>query len=250
MNVLNYCLRGRVDTLINSAIKRSYTVFNRGSVIHNNSVLSPVHQSCVQLVSYRCFMKKTSLKSIYDVYKKKAAKDKVSSTEYELIYNGTGETYVRCLSGIIVASVIFIPSVLIIGYIYTLFTEGKVNLKTYLDVLLIPHSATELAIMLPVLFLLKIMSYNFISKYVLRVYRHNTKTQHIGVYINPILPWKNISCTFETAIKLPDGKLNIIPWNKEYYQLSGYKSIILKDRFKRPIDHDRMVGLVKPLDER
>lgn len=249
MNVLNYCLRSRVDTSINSAIKRLYTIFNKSSVTHNNCVLSPVHQPCIQLVSYRRFMKKNSLKSIYDVYNKKAAKDKVSSTEYELIYNGSGETYVRCLSGIIIASIIFIPSSVIIGYIYTLFTDGKVNLKTYLDVLLIPHSAIELGIMFLVLFILKVMSYNFISKYVLRVYRHNTRTQHIGVYINPILPWKNISCTFETATKLPDGKLNIIPWNKEYYQLSGYKSIILKDRFKRPVDHDRMVGLVKPLDE-
>lgn len=250
MNVINYFLRNRVGTSIFSTIKRSYTIFNKRPVIHNNYIMLPANQSCVQLVSYRCFMKKMGLKPMYDVYKKKAAKDNVSPTEYELIYNGTGELYVRYLSGIVIATIILIPSVFIFGYIYTICTEGIVDFKTYLNILTLPHSIIELAIMLPTLLLLKVMSYSFISKYVLRIYRHNTKTQHIGVFINPFLPWKNVSCTFKTAIKLPDGKLHIIPWYKEYYQLSGYKSIILQNRFRRPIDHDRMIGIVKTIDEK
>ncbi|KAL5244398.1 hypothetical protein ACI65C_011808 [Semiaphis heraclei] len=133
-------------------------------------MLLPSNQLSGYLVPDRCFMKKMGLKPIYDVYNKKAAQDRVSPSEYELIYNGTGE-------------------------------------------------------------------------------RHNTKRQYVGVYINPILPWKNITCTFETAIKLPDSINVFIPWHKEYYRLAGHKSIILRERFKRPIDYDRMLGLVKALDE-
>lgn len=249
MNVLNFCLRNRRDPSIFSVVKRSYTLLYRSSIIHNNHIMLPINQSCVQLVSYRCFMKKMGLKPIYDVYNKKAAKDNISPTEYELIYNGTGEMYVRSLSGILLVALTVVPATLVIGYIQTLLTEGNVDFKTYLEVLLLPHTSVELAVMLPALFLMKIVSYGFISKYVLRVYRHNIKTEHIGVYINPLLPWKNIRCSFKTAIKLPDGKLHIVPWHKEYYQLAGYKSIILKDRFRRPIDHDLMLGLVKPMDK-
>jgi len=103
--------------------------------------------------------------------------------------------------------------------------------------------------MIPTLFLLKIASYSFVSKYVLRIYRHKIKRQYVGVFINPILPWKNIKCKFETAIKLPDSINVFIPWHKEYYRLAGHKSIVLRERFKRPIDYDRMLGLVKTLDE-
>ncbi|VVC44065.1 Hypothetical protein CINCED_3A012193 [Cinara cedri] len=250
MNILNYCLRSRIASSTFPTIKRSYKVLCKGSLIHNNQIQLPAnHQSCVQLVSYRSFMKKMGLKPIYDVYNKKAAKDNISPTEYELIYNGTGEMYVRSLSGILIVAVTIIPTSLIFGYIYTLLNEGNTNFKTYLEVLVLPHTSMELAILFPILVFMKIMSYSFISKYVLRVYRHNMKEQHVGVFINPILPWKNIRCNFKTAIKLPDGKLHIVPWYKEYHQLSGYKSIILRERFRRPVDYDRMLGLVEPTDK-
>lgn len=219
---------------------------SRTSVIHNNRLLLPANLLPGYLVPDRLFMKKTS---IYEVYNKKAAQDRVSPTEYELIYNGTGENYARCLSGAIIVAITILPSIFIIGYFYILFTEEKMDLQTYLDILLIPSSSLELMVMIPSLFLLKIVSYNFISKYVLRIYRHNTKRQYVGVYINPILPWKNVTSTFETAMKLPDSKMVFIPWHKEYYRLAGHKSIVLRERFKRPIDYDRMLGLVKTLDE-
>lgn len=103
--------------------------------------------------------------------------------------------------------------------------------------------------MLSVLFTLKITSYSFISKYVLRIYRHNTKRQYVGVFIHPILPWKNMTYTFDKAIKLPDGKFTLVPWYKEYYKLAGNKAIVLRERFRRPIDYDRMIGLEKTMDE-
>ncbi|XP_022172393.1 uncharacterized protein LOC111035178 [Myzus persicae] len=249
MYIFNYCLRSRVNSSIFSSVKRSYTLHLRTSVIHNNRMLLPVNRLPGYLVPDRCFMKKMGMKPIYEVYNKKAAQDRVSPSEYELIYNGTGETYARCLSGIVIAAIVVLPSTFIIAYFYILLTEGKIDLQTYLDILLIPNSTFELMIMIPTLFLLKIVSYNFISKYVLRIYRHNTKRQYVGVYINPILPWKNITCTFETAIKLPDSINVFIPWHKEYYRLAGHKSIVLRERFKRPIDYDRMLGLVKALDE-
>ncbi|NP_001288020.1 uncharacterized protein LOC103311794 [Acyrthosiphon pisum] len=246
MYIFNYCLRSRINSSIFSSVKRSYTLHLRTSLIHNNRMLLPANQFPGYLVPDRCFMKKMG---IYEVYNKKAVQDRVSPSEYELIYNGTGEMYARWLSGIVIAAIIVLPSTFIIAYFYILFTEGKIDLQTYLDILLIPNSTFELMIMIPVLFLMKIVSYNFISKYVLRIYRHNTKRQYVGVYINPILPWKNITCTFETAIKLPDSINVFIPWHKEYYRLAGHKSIVLRERFKRPVDYDRMLGLVKTLDE-
>lgn len=250
MNILNYCLRNKVDAVI-STIKRPCSAYYRASVLHNKNtcLLSTSQPAILQSIPNRCFMKKMGLNPIYDVYNKKAAKDQVLSTEYTLIYNGIGESYVRYLSGIVVAVIILIPSVSIGTYLYLLLTEGKIDFKTYLEILLIPHSALELMIMIPTLFLLKLAAYSFISKYVLRIYRHNTKTQHIGVYINPFLPWKNISCRFERAEKLPESKFVFIPWYKEYYKLGGYKSIILRERFRRPIDYDRMLGTVKSIDD-
>jgi len=194
-------------------------------------------------------MKKTGLKPGYDVYNKKAAKDKVSPTEYELVYIGNGEKYVRMLSGIVVVAMIFVPSVFIFGYVYLLFTEESIDLLTYYNILLIPHTSFELIILMTTLFCLKIASYSFISKFVLRIYKHTTKTQYVGVFINPLLPWKNITCTFDKAIKLPDGINFLIPWHKEYHRLAGYKSIILKERFRRPIDYDRMIGKIKTMDD-
>jgi len=194
-------------------------------------------------------MKKMGLKPIYDVFDKKAAKDNVSKENYTLVYNGIAETYVRCLSGLVVAIIIIAPTIFVSAYIYLCYSEGNIDLKTYFNILLIPHTSLELLIMLPTLFLLKVASYSFISKYVLRIYKHNSKTQYIGVYINPVFPWKNITCQFNQAIKLPDGKNFIVPWHKEYYRISGYKSIILKERFRRPIDYDRMIGLKKSMDD-
>jgi hypothetical protein len=229
-------------------MKRSYTLHSRTSIIYNNRTLLPINRLPGSLVPDRCFMKKMGEKPVYQVYNKKAAQDRVSPTEYELIYNGTGETYARCLSGMVIAAIIVLPSTFIGAYLYILFTVGKIDLQTYLDIMLIPNSTLELMIMIPVLLLLKIVSYNFISKYVLRIYKHNTNRQYVGVYINPILPWKNLTCTFETAIKLPDSINVFIPWHKEYYRLAGHKSIVLRERFKRPIDYDKMLGLVKELD--
>lgn len=251
MNILNYCLRSKVDTLIFSTIKRSCSTYYRASVLNDKHtcLLNTSQSPILQFVPNRCFMKKMGLKPMYDAYNKKAAKDQVSPTEYTLIYNSTGETYVRYLSGIVVAVIILVPSIFVGVYLYILFTEGKIDLKTYLEILLIPHTTLELMIMIPTLFFLKLASYSFISKYVLRIYRHNTKTQHIGVYINPFVPWKNILCQFEKAEKLPDSKYVFIPWYKEYHKLSGYKSIILKDRFRRPIDYDRMLGIASSMDD-
>lgn len=250
MNILNYCLRNKVNAVF-STIKRSCSMYYRAPVLHvkHTCLLFTSQPVILQSVPNRCFMKKMGLNPIYDVYSKKAAKDQVLSTEYTLIYNGIGERYVRYLSGVVVAIIILIPLVLIGAYLYILLTEGKIDLKTYLEILLIPHSTVELMIMIPTLFLLKLASYSFISKYVLRIYRHNTKTQHIGIYINPLLPWKNISCPFERAEKLPESKNVFIPWHKEYYRLGGYKSIILRERFRRPIDYDRMLGVVNSIDD-
>lgn len=247
MNILN-CLRSRVDYSIVSSVKRSYTMCYRASVIHNKHSLSS-NQLPVQVIPNRCFMKKMGLKPIYDMYNKKAAKDGISSTEYELLYQGTGEVYVRWLSGIVVVAMAIVPSVFIFSYLYIVFTEGKIDLKTYLDFMFIPNSLLELAFMLPSLFLLKLASYSFISKYVLRIYRHNSRNQYVSVYIHPVLPWKNITCSFDKAIKLPNGKNFLVPWHKEYYRLAGYKSIVLKERFRRPVDYDRMLGLVKTMDD-
>jgi hypothetical protein len=194
-------------------------------------------------------MKKMGLKPIYDMYNKKAAKDGVSPTEYVLIYQGTGEVYVRWLSGIVVFAMVFVPSVFIFTYMYTMFTTERIDLRTYLDLMFIPNSGLELAFMVPSIFLMKMASYSFISKYVLRIYRHNVREQYISVYINPVLPWKNVNCSFEKAIKLPNSKNFIIPWHKDYYRIAGYKSIILKERFRRPIDYERMLGLVKTMDD-
>lgn len=249
MYIFNYCLRSRVNSSILSTMKRSYTLFSRTSIVHNNRTLLPINRLPGYLMPERCFMKKMGEKPAYNVYNKKATQDRVSPTEYELIYNGTGETYARLLSGMVIAAIIVLPSTFIITYLYVLFTEGKIDLQTYLDILLLPNSTWELLIMIPVLFLLKIVSYNFISKYVVRIYKHNAKKQYVGVYINPVLPWKNITCTFETAIKLPDSINVFVPWHKEYYRLAGHKSIVLRERFKRPIDYDRMIGLVKTLDK-
>uniref|UniRef100_A0A2S2P2V7 Transmembrane protein n=1 Tax=Schizaphis graminum TaxID=13262 RepID=A0A2S2P2V7_SCHGA len=243
MYIFNCCLRSRVNSSILSSMKRSYTLHSRISIIHNNRTLLPINRLPGGLVPDRCFMKKMGEKPVYQVYNKKAAQDRVSPTEYELIYNGTGETYARCLSGMVIAAIIVLPSTFIGAYLYILITEGNIDLQTYLDIMLIPNSTLELMIMIPVLLLLKIVSYSFISKYVLRIYKHNTKRQYVGVYINPILPWKNLTCTFETAIKLPDSINVFIPWHKEYYRLAGHKSIILRERFKRPIDYDKMLGL-------
>lgn len=247
MNILN-CLRSRVDSSIISSVKRSYTMCYQASVIHNKHMLLS-SKLTVQVLPKRCFMKKMGLKPTYDIYNKKAAKDGVSPTEYVLLYQGTGEVYVRWLSGIVVVAMMVLPSVFIFSYLYLVFTEEKINLETYLDFMFIPHSALQLAVMLPTLFLLKLASYSFISKYVLRIYRHNAREQYVSVYINPVLPWKNVTCSFEQAIKLPDGKNFLIPWHKEYYRLAGYKSIVLKERFRRPIDYDRMLGLVKTMDD-
>ncbi|XP_025198652.1 uncharacterized protein LOC112596975 [Melanaphis sacchari] len=250
MYIFNYCLRSRVNSSIVSSMKRSYTLLHlRTSIIHNNRTLLPINRLPGYLMLDRCFMKKMGEKPIYEVYNKKAAQDKVSPSEYELIYSGTGQTYARCLGGITIFAMIVLPSTFFIAYLYVLLTEGKVDLQTFLDILLMPNSTMELIIMISTLFLLKIASYSFISKYVLRIYRHNAKRQYVGVYINPILPWKNITCTFETAIKLPNSRQVFIPWHKEYYRLAGHKSIVLRERFKRPIDYDRMLGLVKTLDE-
>lgn len=239
-----------MDSLIFSSMKRSYAAYHRCSVVHNkHSSLLSADRFPVQSASNRCFMKKMGLKPGYDVYNKKAAKDKVSPTEYELVYIGNGEKYVRMLSGVLIAAIIFVPSLFIIGYVYLFFTEESIDLKTYYNVMLIPHTSFELMILLTTLFCLKIASYSFISKFVLRIYKHNTKTQYVGVFINPVLPWKNITCTFDRAIKLPDGKNVLIPWHKEYYKLAGYKSIVLKERFRRPIDYDRMLGKMKTMDE-
>jgi len=194
-------------------------------------------------------MKKMGLKPRYDVYDKKALKDQVSPTEYELIYIGHGEKYVRMLSGIVITAMVLLPSFFVIGYVYLLITEGPIDLKTYFKILLIPHTFFELAFMIVTLFCLKMASYSFISKYVLRIYKHNIKTQYIGVFINPFLPWKNIMHTFDVAVKLPNGINYLLPWNKEYHKLAGYKSIVLKERFRRPVDYDRMIGKIKAMDE-
>lgn len=245
MNIFNYCHRNRVKPLIFYPIKRSCTIYYKSSVIQNKRTLLSVDQSSMQFLTNRFFMKKTGLNPIYDVYNKKAAKDSISPTEYALIYNGTGEMYVRTLSGIVIIAMIIIPTVLIGIYIYILFTKEQINFRIYLDTLFIPNSINETAIMLFVLFSMKLVSYSFISKYVLRIYKHNTKSQYMGIFINPLLPWKNITCTFEKGIKLPDSKIFIIPWYKEYHKIAGIKSIILRDRFRRPIDYDRMLGINK-----
>lgn len=248
MNILFTCLR----STINPSMARMYTMqsYYRGSIIHNKHLLLTANRSSVQLLaSNRCFMKKMGFKQIYDVYDKKAAKDKVSPTEYMLVYNGVGEMYVRYLSAAVVAASVILPSVFVYTYVYLLFTEGHIDLNTYFNILLIPHSAVELIIMLSVLFSLKLASYSFITKYVLRIYKHHMKKQYIGVFINPLFPWKNITCTFDKAIKLPNGKITLIPWYNEYYKLAGNKSIVLRERFRRPIDYDRMLGLEKSMDE-
>lgn len=248
MNVFN-CLRSGINFSTLTPIKRSQTICYRASGINNDHNLRSNNQISIRLIPQRCFMKKMGLKPIYDVYKKKAAKDNVSSTDYELVYNGTGEKYVRYLSGILSLAVVSLPSVFVGSYVYLLFTNGYISLKTYFDILCLPQSAFEVMIFLLVLFILKIGSYGFISKYVLRIYRHNMKMQHACVYIHPIFPWKNITTIFDKAIKLPDGKNFLVPWHKEYYQLGGYKAIVLRERFRRPIDYDRMLGKVKTLDE-
>lgn len=164
------------------------------------------------LASNRCFKKKMGLKLIYDMYDR----DTFSPTEYMLVYNGTGETYVRCLSGIIVILVIAVPSVYIYWYGHILFTKGYIDLNGYLN-----SFCTVLA-------LIKLLaSYSFPLKYVIRNYKHNTKRQYAGVIINLILPWKNIICIFNKAIKFPNGKFTFVPWYKEYYDLDGHKSIKL-----------------------
>lgn len=252
MNLLNYCLRSKIDvSLLSTLKKRSYAMFYQTSVFHctRTVLLSAEPTYVIRSVPSRCFMKKMGLNPMYDVYNKKAAKDRLSPTEYTLIYSGTGELYVRYLCGAVMAALITVPSVFVLAYFYILFTERKIDLNTYLEVLAIPHSSLELMVMIPSLFLLKIASYSFISKYVLRIYRHNTKSQYVGVYVNPVLPWKNITCQFDTATKLPDGKNFLVPWHKEYYKLAGYKSIVLRERFRRPIDYERMLGTERTMDD-
>lgn len=248
MNILN-CLRLKINSSIICSVKMSHTMCYRASVIHKKHSLLSSHHLPVQVVSNRCFMKKMGLKPMYDMYNKKAAKDGVSPTEYVLIYQGTGDVYVRWLSGMVIVAIIVLPSVFLFTYLYAMVTTKKIDLQTYLDLMFVPHSGLELAFMIPTIFLLKLASYSFISKYVLRIYRHNVREQYISVYINPFLPWKNITCSFEKAIKLPNSKMFIIPWHKDYYRIAGYKSIILKERFRRPIDYERMLGLVKTLDD-
>lgn len=251
MQFLNNCHRRKVDFLLLSMMKRSNTACYRTPVLHRkHTLLSTAKPTYIpRSVPSRCFMKKMGLKPMYDVYNKKAAKDQVSPAEYTLIYGGTGELYVRYLSGAVMAALIAVPSIFVVAYLYIVFTEGKIDLKTYLKILSIPHSSLELMVMIPTLFLLKIASYCFVSKYVLRIYRHNSKSQYVGVFINPVLPWKNVTCLFDKAIKLPDGKNFLIPWHKEYYRLAGYKSIILRERFRRPIDYERMLGTEIAMDD-
>lgn len=251
MNILNYCLRNRVNCSTFSSIKRSYTIAScRASVIQHKPTLLPGdNQFHVKLVFYRCFIKKMGLNPMYNVYNKKAAKDNISPTEYELVYNGIGENYVRSLSGIVIGSMIFVPSIYIFSYFYLMLTEGYINFETYLKILLLPTSGIELIALISTLVLFKIASYSFVSKYVLRIYRHNMKAHHACVYINPVLPWKSITVTFDKGTKLPDSKMFLIPWHKEYYKLGGYKSIVLRERFRRPIDYDRMLGIEKRMDD-
>lgn len=250
MNIFNYSLRFKINSSIFSSVKRSSTLCCKISVVHNKPTFLSTKQSSVQWLSDRCFMKKAlGLKPVYDSYDKKAAKDRVSPTEYELIYHGPGETYARYLSGITVAAMIFLPTIFISTYVYTWFSHGEIDMKTFLELMLLPNSALEIMIMVPTLLLLKFASLSFISKYVLRIYKHNSKSQYICMYINPFLPWNNISCKFDRAYKLPDGKLIIVPWYKEYHKLAGYKSIILKERFRRPIDYDRMLGIEQKMDK-
>lgn len=242
MNILKYSLRNGVNYSMKWSSYPMYYQAYQG--IQNKHLLISNNESSTQLLmSNRCFMKKVGLKPMYDLYSKTASKDNVSPLEYELVYIGSSELYVRCLSGAIIAAMIFVPSIFGFSFLYLWFTEEQLDLKTYLEVMALPHSIVEISIILTALVLMKIASYSFISKYVLRIYRHHTKTHHIGVYINPILPWKNILCTFETAIKLPDSKISVIPWHKEYYNISGYKSIILRERFRRPVDYDKMLGM-------
>ncbi|XP_050541852.1 uncharacterized protein LOC126905818 [Daktulosphaira vitifoliae] len=200
------------------------------------------------LITKRSFMKKVGLNPIYDTYQKKAAKDNISPSEYELIYNGTGENYVRWLSGIVISALIILPTSFIGAYFYIFLTEKSIDLDTYFKVLLIPHSAFEVSVILIIMFSLKLASYSFISKYVLRIYKHSIKNEYACVFINPILPWKNITVLTDNAIKLPNGYIPLVPWYKEYYKLGGYKSIILRERFRRPIDLDRMLNKEKKND--
>lgn len=249
MNVLNCCLRSRIiNSSIISSLQRPYatTVYYGASVIRLSADRSSVR---TVLSNRRCFMKKMGLDPKYNVYDKKAAQDHVSPAEYELVYQGTGEKYVRWLSGMVVVALTIVPTVFVLSYAYLAYTEGQIDFKTYLNLLFLPGSAFEVVVLLSVLFVMKIASYSFISKYVLRIYRHNSNAEYVGVYINPFVPWKNVTCRFDRAVKLPDGKIFIVPWHKEYYRLAGHKSIILKERFRRPIDYDRMLGLEKTLDE-
>lgn len=186
---------------------------------------------------------------MYDVYDKKAAKDNISPAEYTLIYNGTGETYVRWLSGILIATIVVMPTVFATAYVYMWYTEGCIEFKTFLEILFLSHTQLEVYVMLGALVFLKLGSHSFISKYVLRIYKHNIKNRYIGVYINPILPWKSVTCPFDKATKLPNGWNFLAPWYTEYYKLAGNKSIVLRERFRRPIDYDRMVGIRNTKDE-
>lgn len=250
MNMFNYSLRCKINSSIFSSVKRSSTLCYNISVIHNKHTFLFTKQSSVQLLSDRCFMKKAmGLKPVYDSYDKKASKDRVSPTEYELIYHGTGETYVRYLSGITVGAMIILPTVFISTYVYILFSHGEIDMKTFLEFMLLPNSSLEIMIMVPTLFLLKFASFSFISKFVLRIYKHNSKSEYICVYVNPFLPWNNITCKFDRAFKLPDSKLIFVPWYREYHKLAGYKSIVLKEKFRRPVDYDRMIGTEKTIDE-
>lgn len=247
MNILKYSLRNGVNFSMKWSSSTMYYQAYQG--IQNKHLLMSTNKSSSQiLMSNRCFMKKVGLKPMYDLYTKKASKDNISPLEYELVYIGSSEMYVRCLSGAIIAATVFVPSLFGFSYLYLWFTEERFDFKSYLEILALPQSGTELAIILTALVLMKIVSYSFISKYVLRIYRHHTKTNHIGVYINPFLPWKNFTCVFDTAIKLPNSKNFIIPWHKEYYTISGHKSIILRERFKRPIDYDKLLGINKTME--
>lgn len=245
MNIFNYSLRCKVNSSIFSSVKRSSTLCYNISVIHNKHTFLSTNQASVQLLFDRCFMKKMGLNPVYDSYNKKAAKDRVSPTQYELIYHGTGENYVRYLSGITVAAMVILPTIFISSYVYIFFSHGEIDMKTFLELMLLPHTTLEIMIMVPTLILLKLASFSFISKYVLRIYKHQTKSQYVCVYVNPFLPWNNITCNFDRAFKLPDSKLVFIPWSREYHKLAGYKSIVLKERFRRPIDYERMLGIEK-----
>ncbi|XP_050432004.1 uncharacterized protein LOC126840368 [Adelges cooleyi] len=243
MNIL-YCLRIRTLNPVFDPIKVYRRTIYRASqqITSSKSQSKPIAPISKSFTIHRNFMKKVGLEPLYDNYKKRAIKDNISSNEFELIYNGIGETYARCLSGIVISALILLPTVFTGAYLYLLISEGSINLKTYFEILLLPHSAIEVFLLLTTMFSLKLASYSFISKYVVRIYKHNIKPQYACVYINPILPWKNITVMTDKAIKLPNGKISLVPWYKEYYELGGYKSIVLKERFRRPIDIDRMTN--------